>query len=292
MADQVQAQPSLTAVLAVAIETQRNVLRTHAALAKKKLKPRAIHELRVALRRLLTTLALAEALGLCMEARSLRRVRKLLSRLAPARDAHVQMQSLASLMPTHPGNAALLEALAERRQAAARQARKHFERFPIADFDRDISLVVGGMNAGRSATKPSAAIAAAVLGQLAQRQLDVERQRRGASASDPVALHGARLALKDYRYALDALLPLLPEAAKAVAKTCEQLQNQLGSAHDAHVLAQTARKLAEAQPAHASAALLDLASRLDQVSASAHAAAAQALAAASLPWPWPDPAGF
>ena len=72
MADQVQAQPSLTAVLAVAIETQRNVLRTHAALAKKKLKPRAIHELRVALRRLLTTLALAEALGLCMEARSLR----------------------------------------------------------------------------------------------------------------------------------------------------------------------------------------------------------------------------
>jgi CHAD domain-containing protein len=266
------------AVLATAIGAQRRVLGGHSQSKSRRLKPKAIHELRVAIRRLLSAFSLCGALGLTLEGRSERRLRKLLSRLAPARDAHVQLRQLAELLPTHPGAAPLLVELRRQRRAASRRAQKRLQAFALADLGRDVSVLVGAL---RSASTSGAAVSAAMLGRLAAGHLRVERQLCGASADDPVALHAVRLALKDYRYALEALAPVLPASAHAVAASCEELQGVLGSAHDIHVLARTARELAERQD---SAAVLGLADALDELSEKAHAVAAEALGRTRLPW--------
>ncbi|HYJ09720.1 MAG TPA: CHAD domain-containing protein [Polyangiaceae bacterium] len=267
-----------SAVLATTIAAQRRVLGGHFQSKNRRLKPKAIHELRVAIRRLLSAFSLCGALGLTLEGRSRRRLRKLLSRLAPARDAHVQLRQLAELLPTHPGTAPLLVELRRQRRVASRRAQKRLQGFALADLDRDVSVV---MDALRSAITSSAAVSAAMLGRLAAGHLTVERQLRGASADDPVALHAVRLALKDYRYALEALAKVLPASAQTLAASCEELQGVLGSAHDIHVLARTARELGKRQD---SASVLGVADALDELSKKAHAAAAEALGRTRLPW--------
>jgi CHAD domain-containing protein len=266
------------AVLASAVEAQHRVLCGHFQSKNKRLQPKATHELRVAIRRLLSALSLGGALGVSPEGRSWRRLRKLLSRLAPARDAHVQLRQLAELLPTHPGTAPLLVHLRQQRRAASRRALKRLRAFTLSSLDRDVLLVVGAL---RSPTTSSAAVSAAMLGRLAAGHLTVERQLRSASASDPATLHAVRLALKDYRYGLEALAPVLPASARALVTSCEELQDVLGNAHDTHVLARTARELAKRQDA---AAVARLADALDELSTKAHADAAEALGKTRLPW--------
>jgi CHAD domain-containing protein len=263
--------------LAASIETQRRVLGQHLEAEQKRLEPKATHEVRVALRRLLTALSLSSALGLEPKKRMSRRLRKLLSRLSPARDAHVQMRLLTELLPQHPGSAPLLAELRRRRRTASRRARKRLSDFASAEYDRDLTELLSAL---RASTAKPALSAAALLGQLAQRHLGVDHQMHGASADDPVALHALRVALKDYRYALEAVAPTLPDAREP-ARRCEELQNLLGAAHDTHVLASSARELADRQ---SSATLASLADVLTEQSRAAHLEAAAALGRAHLPW--------
>lgn len=264
--------------LVASIEAQRQVLDRHIQAGQKRLKPRAIHELRVALRRLLTALALSSALGLTPEPRTSRRLRKLLSRLSAARDAHVQLRLLAELLPQHAGSALLLADLRRTRRAASRRAGKQLRAFGRTEPERDLGPVLAAL---RATTAPPTLAATALLGQLAQRHLAVDYQRQSTSADDPEALHALRVALKDYRYALEALAPALPEAQEP-ARRCAELQNRLGAAHDTHVLAQSARLLAERR---GSPPLASLADALTQHSRAAHLEAAAELAQARLPWP-------
>jgi CHAD domain-containing protein len=275
------------AMVAAAITAQRQAL--HAALDAPKgpLKPKAIHDLRVAIRRLLTALELASAIGCEVETKTARRLHKLLSRLAPARDAHVLMRALEPLRAAHPETELVITELKQRRRAATRQAKKRLRAFERADFDRDTAVVLGALSAAPLTTAPSSVVLAALHGDLAQRHLEVERQRRSMAASDPTELHRARVLLKQYRYALEASLPILPEAAAGLAKRCETLQEELGNAHDAHVLAETTRELAKSAKGADAKALTDLAAELERTEKVVHEAGCRALAAAELRWPLP-----
>ncbi|HKY40917.1 MAG TPA: CHAD domain-containing protein [Polyangiaceae bacterium] len=287
MADQgnPSAEMRVPAMMAAAITAQRKAL--HAALDAPKglLKPKAIHDLRVAIRRLLTALELAGAIGCDVEPKTARRLHKLLSRLAPARDAHVLMRALEPLRATRPEAQLVIDELKQRRRAATRKAKKRLQAFERADFDRDTALVLGALGAAPLTTAPSSLVLSALHGELAKRQLEVEQHRRGMALSDPTELHRVRVLLKQYRYALEASLPVLPEAAVGLAKLSETLQEELGRAHDAYVLAQTTRELTKSVSGADAKALADLAAELQRTEKVAHDAGARALAAAELRWP-------
>jgi CHAD domain-containing protein len=271
-------------MVVAAITAQQQAL--HAALDAPKgpLKPKAIHDLRVAIRRLLTALDLAEAMGCDVEPATARRLHKLLSRLAPARDAHVLMRALEPLRAAHPEAELVIAKLKQHRRAATRKAKKRLQAFARADFDRATASVLEGLSAALT-TAPSSVVLAALQGELAKRHLEVERQRRSMVANDPAELHRVRVLLKQYRYALEACLPILPEAAAGLAKRCETLQEELGSAHDAHVLAETTRELAKSTSGDDAKALGDLARELERTEKAAHEAGCRALGAAELRWP-------
>lgn len=266
-----------TAALAAWIAAQQLVLGRHAGAEAKRLRPKAVHQLRVALRRLLTALSLSDALGVEHDQKTWRRLRKLLSLLSPARDAHVQQRSLAEHLPRHGGTELLLAELRRRRRAATKRARKGLRRFDHARVDRALSAVSAAL---RTMTADRSVVRAALLGQLASQHLIVQTQLQGASGDDPAALHALRVAIKSYRYALEALAPVLP-STQALARRCEELQNLLGGAHDAHVLAQSAADLAERQHDPTAAGL---AQELRSRSERQHEGAAAALARTQLPW--------
>lgn len=276
--------------LAAVIDAQRQILCSlldPEETGGKATKPERIHDLRVAIRRLSTTLELAAALGYEARPRSVKRLRKLLAGVAPARDLHVQLRTLAKL--SAEPDEATLGLLRRRRRRASVVAAKELAAFDVTGFGRDISFVTGALSAVDTTPQSRAVAGAALIGELARRHLIVERGRRGASAQDVRGLHRTRLALKGYRYALEALRALLPRDPRPLLDACARLQDQLGDAHDVHVLAESLRELAVEE---SSKRMQRLARELQRRSELAHREAARALTAARLSWPFaPDDVG-
>ncbi|HXK16523.1 MAG TPA: CHAD domain-containing protein, partial [Polyangiaceae bacterium] len=154
-----------------------------------------------------------------------------------------------------------------------------------ADCEQDVSLVASRLLELPALDGSRAAVAAALRGALAERHLDAERQRRDASAEHPKSLHRLRLTLKRYRYGLDALGAALPPEGQQASRALALMQDQLGSAHDALVLAETARSWAKKRRK-----LFGLAQALRQSSREAQVAGAEAAAHTPLSWPFAEKA--
>jgi CHAD domain-containing protein len=213
----------------------------------------ALHDFRVALRRLRSTLrAWRPLLGRPVRGRLRRRLRALADATGAARDAEVQLASVRALA-AHSGQpggrgAAWLAARAEGVLAgghadARREARRRFRRLE-PKLRRALFRETAGENGG-----PAFAQAAAVL---MREQADglAAALARVRSRSHEVAAHRARIEAKRLRYLLE---PLQGSRCAEVAEALEALkglQDLLGEMHDLHLLA----------PALAAAARRDAAS--------------------------------
>jgi CHAD domain-containing protein len=263
----------------VAIEAQRAALFT--ALERCVAQPKAarVHALRVATRRLQSALELSAAVGSKPKARLLRQLERLLAELSPLRDAHVARHTLEAL-PAEKGGLPRLTALVAKQERLQKlKVKKRLSDFDVGDFTRDVSAVTRALEVAASDLAARDKPEAALRGKLARRGGKIERQRRAASAAHPKSLHRLRLTLKSYRYALDAVGSVLPPKAREIAEKVAALQDQLGSAHDAHALAKKARTLAKAHPS-----LKDLARSLELTSDAAQVAGAEAVSKAQLDW--------
>jgi len=270
------------AVLVMSIETDRVALRRALEGCRTKPKPRRVHALRVATRRLQSALELAAVVGAKPDLRLRRQLNELLPTLSPLRDSHVARQTVEGLAASTPALDSLLELFARREHRLERQVVARLSAFDVVEFERGVSALTSRLRELFAPDTSRPALAAALRGALAERHLEVERRRRRANAERPKSLHRLRLTLKSYRYALDALaaaLPL-PREGQQASQVLAQLQDQLGGAHDAHLLAETARLWAKKRHK-----LRRLAQTLQQTSDAAQRAGAEAAAQARLAWP-------
>jgi CHAD domain-containing protein len=264
----------------MSLDAERRAVCTGITSCRARLARSAVHGLRVALRRLLSALDLAVAVGCEAKPRLGRRLKKLLRALSPLRDAHVQLRAT-KLLPDAQGRR-LFAHLDHERHSHSREARKRLNAFDLSDFERDVSRVISGVDSAGQDSASRAAVEAALSGRLARGHLSIQRALRTAALGDARALHDLRLALKDYRYALDALAPCLPAPARELSLVVARLQDQLGLAHDAQVLAELARsELKSAKPE-----LDELVQRLERESEAAQLQGAAAARDAELGWPF------
>jgi CHAD domain-containing protein len=198
----------------------------------------AVHDLRVALRRLRTLLRPARAI---YGKRKLRAVADELRRFAQAtgvvRDEEVLHETLAALsLPRRTRRA--LDAWLRSRERHERERRVA----AIAVFTSDAGLP----------TKPSLEAALTALEacvrsrregkqsatSLAQRALDaaIEGVRAagagGARTTDPLAMHALRIREKRLRYTAELFAEVLPGEAARLAKDAARMQKRLGELHD------------------------------------------------------------
>ena len=275
---------SARAILATALSEQRAALLAALQDSERKAKARPIHKLRVAVRRLLAALALSELLDPPLRSRTARRLRELLDELSPLRDAHVQVraveQSFAGRVP-----ARVLKKLQAQERTMRRRASRCLASFESAKLDRDIAALVRTLLTAAPLPQEEL-VDCALIGQLARQHLEIEQKRRALADGDAHALHRLRLTLKGYRYALEILAPVLP--AEALLKTTAQLQDELGSAHDLHVLAETAEALAKSAAGEPRSQLESWAEELARASAAAQLAGAKTVRAVDLRFPFLD----
>jgi CHAD domain-containing protein len=189
----------------------------------------AIHDLRVAIRRLRTLLKLARPVFGRYQANAVRAAFTAVHRATGAlRDAEVLDETLASLASDSPA----FVAWKMRRRARERSLRRTvIRRLRAGDLARARKLLQALFTLpvvprrDRSAAK------------LARRSVERARrnveERRDAPTADGVALHDLRIAYKELRYAAELLAEALPADLAAMAEPAAKFQKRLGEIHDA-----------------------------------------------------------
>jgi CHAD domain-containing protein len=265
----------MAGILATELTAQRDALRDAVARGTDKLKRGAVHDMRVAVRRLESTIGLARALGSKPRQRLERQLDALLQALSPLRDAHVARRSVDGLPPIPEGQKQLGRHVAKQKRRLEPKVERHLADFDLGTVERDLEELSHSLSAldRLEGGEPDDALRK----RLDRLRASIEGMRSIASAEDPKSLHRLRIALKRYRYALEALGPRLPPESQDALRTAEALQKLLGQAHDAHQLAKLARRHAKKHPK-----LKPLARALRQASDSAQRAGADESAKAQL----------
>jgi CHAD domain-containing protein len=225
----------------------------------------ALHDLRVALRRLRSTLrAYRRVLGQPLDRRDRRRLRQIVASTSMARDAEVLrelvVKQLKALEPGERAGAEWLAArLAERRSAGYDDVAERLAELPRLErrLRRRLSSVQLDLSHPHAASQLVGELIAAHAG-------DLEDDLAELRAPDQVEdAHAARISVKRLRYLIE---PFKDDAAVArLVAPCKSLQDLLGNLHDAHVAMAEVRAAlgAPETPAAARDGLAALAVRLE-----------------------------
>ncbi len=205
--------------------------------------PRALHDLRVALRRLRGSLrAYAPYVASVIPAKLSKRLRALARLTNAARDAEVQLEWLDSSgrkarAAERPGRRWMREYLVSQRKMAYRTVRRE----ALPEFDRIARRLRRTLEAKPVVPSRKPPVSRARFAQAAARQLREYAAILSAdlgdigSVEDEAEVHAARIAAKHLRYLVEPLAR--GKRATALLKSLKALQESLGGLHDRHVLA-------------------------------------------------------
>jgi CHAD domain-containing protein len=206
--------------------------------------PDAVHDMRVAARRLRAALQLlGDADLLALE----RQVKALQDALGALRDVQVQRAWLADAAPAGNGARALADAIDAERPKLEKKLRRAVRGWTGAIAPALERTASGAAAKGRLGGKR--------LAKEVRRGLKRLRRRLDAAAADPAPrpAHRLRIAAKKVRYLSELVRAGRPEAAERVLEELVPLQERLGALHDADVRVERLADLAEAGPARARA---------------------------------------
>jgi CHAD domain-containing protein len=193
----------------------------------------SVHDLRVAIRRVLAWIAVRDALlGPDRRLRDARvPLKALMSPLGKLRDAHVKRDWILRVAPE--GDEPSYQYSVQVASDVLRWEARVRVRLGTQSTRR-LRLPVPKGAAGIGGQLEAAILAPDLLGRL---EREVSRHRTAAlDPSHPEALHRMRLAFKKYRYASEVLLPLFPKATEETAKRLNAFQTLLGTIHDCDVI--------------------------------------------------------
>ncbi len=200
----------------------------------------AIHDLRVAARRLVATLRVWRDLVPARARRAAERgLRRLRRRIGGARELEVHVALLEEQLPAGGGatGSVAAEVLERLRERLARRRRSAARRVSPRRLKRVLRRL-GTAGAGLGAPQPGGP--GALPGVLAvERRLADQATAAVRSASehpDDASLHGARVLVKKWRYTIECLDEVVPGAAGQAVRPLRRIQGDLGDAHDRAML--------------------------------------------------------
>jgi CHAD domain-containing protein len=224
-------------VLAGALDERRQIFLRQLVRVRRRASEPAIHDLRVATRRLIAVIGLIECI---VEVPALgkrhRNLRSFLKGFNDLRDTHIQVIMLMGIRRSFPASNLLLQDLRRREQELLRRsgrAVRAFDNESLACAAAEAEEALSGIS--QHSTRLSAA-EAMLRGELGGIFARVAKRREAVNASDPVTIHRMRVAFKKYRYALEILSPLLPWMNETMRKKLNAYQTAMGSIQDVIVV--------------------------------------------------------
>lgn len=207
---------------------------------------KAIHDLRVAMRRLMALLNMATtALPKCGGSQVRRQFKKHLKSLSDLRDIQVQILEVRQLQTEHKELSTFLDELLVREAAQTKRARKeiqHIDTVSMKDHVVKLQARFDDLLFAPAMNDTSRSIFLGILAQTYVRAAAVKKDIAGAAdISDGLhklceKIHRLRLIFKRFRYTVEILEPVLPRVSGRMLKRMSNYQSKMGTIQDTEVL--------------------------------------------------------
>jgi CHAD domain-containing protein len=204
---------------------------------QKKPSEEAVHDLRVAMRRLISMLDLLASIypeGNLWKAR--RRLKKQLNKFGPLRDAQVQVLSIENMLPSFPELHEFYAYLVKREGKLVQRLDVEVKRVKTGKVKRAIGAATQQIQRlldtpAKQRKRRTAAIRTVdtAFNTVVQRKLAI-------NPSDSAAIHRMRVAFKKFRYMVESLAPMLDGVTRKRLKAMNAFQSSMGDIQDAEVL--------------------------------------------------------
>jgi CHAD domain-containing protein len=229
--------PDISAVLLRSLTDRWQVFAAQAVLSRRHPTEKAIHDLRVATRRLIATL---DILRTILPEGPPSKIRKQLKRHLKAfsalRDLQVQMIAVRRLVTRFPSLRPFLTALVVRERLLLKQARREILVIRMDAMERVLATVEQQLGALLADPVMRDASRQVVLGALGQAFSRAATLKAGAMSGKTNRIHRFRITFKRFRYAVEALQPLLPGVKQQMLKAMNRYQTRMGDIQDIEVL--------------------------------------------------------
>jgi len=228
---------SLSYLLARALEERWRRVTVELARSSRRCTEESIHDLRVAMRRLMASMDMVLEVRPAPDlSRARRMIRKHLKTFNALRDTHVQILALRRLTRRFPVVRAYRDELRRRERLLVAEARKELPRVHLKRVEGPIARATQMLMSELSDPVSDAiarTVAFGVLGSAFAVAADRERHLSGA---DPLTIHRLRVAFKKCRYSTEILHALLPGATRRMMKSMNAYQTRMGEIQDLRIL--------------------------------------------------------
>lgn len=214
----------------------------------------SVHRLRVESRRLLAVLNLLETVvGRAPVAQPRRLLKKSLGGLGKLRDTQVQLLDIGNKLKLFPEAKAFHQALAQRERRLVRQVGARLCRTRLRKIKASMAAL--RKEARRMLANPPHELRhrEALARAINQALVRVTVLRSRCRADNLKTFHRLRVALKEFRYTIELLLPVLPGGIKDELKMLREVHDRLGAIQDACVLVALLEKFCRKKPRKAPA---------------------------------------
>jgi CHAD domain-containing protein len=223
---------------------------------QKKYSEEAVHDLRVATRRLISTLDLVDRIYPETKLRKARRaLKKQLDSFGPLRDVQVQLLSIEKMLPSFPELQEFYDSLMKRERTLVQRLSVDLKGIKTGKIKARVARAAGQLETlldtpAAQQEKRAEAIQAV---EIAFNRV-VER-KQAIDPRDSASIHRMRVAFKKFRYLVESLAPLLRYVTSKQLKAMDAFQGSMGDVQDAEVLLTSVRTFARKRGAACEVAL-------------------------------------
>jgi CHAD domain-containing protein len=223
---------------------------------QKKYSEDAVHDLRVATRRLISSLDLVRSIHPEADLRKARRaLKRQLKMVGPLRDVQVQLLSIDKMLPSFPELQEFYNSLVKRERKLVQRLAAEVKTVKAGKVEKAIRTVIEEVAVlldmpERQREKRAEAISAVELA-----FNHVVARKRAIDPTDSASIHRMRVAFKKFRYLVESLAPVLDRVTGRQLKAMNAFQGSMGDIQDAEVLLTNVQTFARERGAEGEAAL-------------------------------------
>jgi CHAD domain-containing protein len=222
--------------LLVSMEERWKNYRVQLKTCRREFSEEAVHDLRIAARRLLAVLDVVRALDPHPRVQKARKALKnQLDSLDDLRDFQVMLVDVVENLEALPQLQPFVELLHKREKVFLRSARKQTKTSHPSELSRRIEKIHGMLEKYSYDEEFNARL----LGVVDQAFLSAEQAYGQIDASQPATIHTLRIAFKKFRYMVEIAHPILPEYPGVYLKRMHDYQSRMGVIQDVDVLLNT-----------------------------------------------------
>jgi CHAD domain-containing protein len=214
---------------------------------KEEFSEEAVHDLRVATRRLLAFIELLRALVPQPRLQKLHKAFKVqLDNLDDLRDTQVMLAEISEMIETLPTLKPLQKSLQKQEQRLLKHAARDIRSFKLKEVATRLDKVRALVAAPNFAAELTARLFSVV-----DDIFETVSQRKGrVDPAQPASIHRVRVAFKKFRYMIEIIHPILPRFPQSHLKRMHAYQTLMGDIQDAEVLLHTVREFATAHASY------------------------------------------